>query len=209
MSKPKILFETKEYMVVDKPAGMLAYPLPGSKEETIGEVMGGVPVHRLDRDTSGILILAKNENAKTVLKQIFKERNIKKIYTALVWGKVEPKQGTINMPLGRGSKDRLKVVPKTGGRESVTEYNVTEYLGDKTLLNVNLKTGRTHQIRVHFSAIGHPVVGDKKYSTKNTNLGRQFLHAKMIEFMDPFSGEAVTVESQLPQDLEKFLKSIK
>lgn len=209
MLNPNIIFETENYLIAEKPAGLLAYPLPGSSEKTIGDILGAIPVHRLDRDTSGLLILAKSNPIKETLQELFKERKIEKKYKALVWGIVESKSGIIDMPLGRGAKDRLRVVPKSGGRESITEYKVEKYLDKYTLLDVNLKTGRTHQIRVHFSAIGHPVVGDPKYSKNKTALKRQFLHAYYLNFIDPFSKEVISIESKLPQELEKFLKSIK
>lgn len=209
MEKPKTIFEDKYLIVVEKPAGILSYPLPGSDEKTVGDLVGAQPVHRLDRDTSGILILAKSEDAKAKMQALFKSRQITKKYTALVWGKVEPETGEINIPLGRGRNDRLRVVPKAGGRESVTEYQVEKYFpkSDMSLLSVNLKTGRTHQIRVHMSAIGHPVVGDPKYSKKGTDLARQFLHSSYTSFIHPITGEKIELKSALPADLKIFLKN--
>lgn len=195
-------------MVAEKPAGILSFPLPNSTEKTIGDVLGGMPVHRLDRDTSGLLILAKKQEAKDVLQGIFKERKIEKKYKALVSGKVEPRAGVIKIPLGRGAKDRLRVVPKPGGRESITEYRVEKYFNNASLLDVNLKTGRTHQIRVHFSAIGHPVVGDIKYAKGNSLIKRHFLHAYYLRFIDPFTGREVELKSELPRDLDEFLKTL-
>lgn len=204
-----VIYEDENMIVVEKPAGFLAFPLPGSDEKTIGEMVGGLPVHRLDRDTSGLLILAKSEEAKLKLQKLFSERKIEKRYKTLVWGKVEPKEGVINIPLGRGTKDRLRVVPKSGGRESVTEYQVEKYFSDSSLLDVNLKTGRTHQIRVHFSAIGHPVVGDAKYSNRKTELERQFLHAYYLKFENPFNGKIMELKSDLPNDLRIYLNNLK
>lgn len=172
-------------------------------------VRSGV-VHRLDRDTSGVLILAKNQRAEEALKEIFKKRRIKKKYLVLVWGKVEPPVGEIRIPLGRGSKDRLRVVPSSRGRESVTAYKVKNYYpkADVSLVEVDLLTGRTHQIRVHFNAIGHPVVGDKKYSNRKSGPSRQFLHAEEISFTSPFSKETLKIKSALSDDLKKYLTSL-
>lgn len=208
--KVQIIYEDNFLKVVEKPAGVLAYPLPNSDEKTIGDMVGAMPVHRLDRNTSGILILAKSNDAKAAMQKLFKERQIEKRYKALVWGKVEPNSGTINIPLGRGTKDRLRVVPAHDGREAVTEYAVEKYFcnGDQSLLDVNLKTGRTHQIRVHFNAIGHPVVGDCKYSKRKSELKRQFLHAYKIEFKNPFDGRQMEFKSELPKDLESYMKKL-
>lgn len=207
MQKIKILFEDENIIVVDKPAGVLAYPLPGNDVKTVGDIVGAKPCHRLDRDTSGINILAKNDDALEKIQRIFKDREIVKKYKALVWGKVEPKEGEINIPLGRGSKDRLKIVPKADGRESRTQYVVEKYYpgSGMSLCDVALLTGRTHQIRVHFSSIGHPVVGDQKYSNKKSDLGRQFLHAYSVKFTHPYTGKELVLISELPNDLEQFL----
>ena len=207
----QILYDDQDILVVEKPAGVLAYPLPGKTEKTIGDMVGAMPVHRLDRDTSGIMILAKNEKAKAAMQKLFGERKIKKTYTALVQGRVEPSSGEINIPLGRGAKDRLRVVPKHSGRESATAYKVTKYFpkNNMSLLSVDLKTGRTHQIRVHFASIGHPVVGDQKYSKKSVGgLKRQFLHASEIGFTHPITGENLYLKSELPVDLNKYLFSL-
>jgi len=218
----KIIYEDEGLMAVDKPAGLLVYLPENHKEEkTLVSLLSdktsfesdgernGI-VHRLDRGTSGLILVAKNKKSEFNLKKIFKERKVEKIYKALVWGKVEPNEGKINIPLGRGSKDRLRVVPKEGGRESITEYKVEEYFPQKnmTLLSVNLKTGRTHQVRVHFSAIGHPVVGDKKYSKRSTEINRQFLHAEKLRFVNPFNNEELKLTSNLSDDLSEFLASL-
>jgi 23S rRNA pseudouridine1911/1915/1917 synthase len=205
--KLNILYEDQYIIAVEKPAGVLAYPLPGSDEKTIGDIYNALPIHRLDRDTSGIILLAKSEEVKEIMQKLFKERQIEKTYTALVCGKVEPKSGEIKIPLGRGSKDRLRVVPSTEGRESHTTYSVEKYFEEKdmSLLRVGLKTGRTHQIRVHFSAIGHPVVGDKKYSKKESTLKRQFLHATEISFIHPYTHKLINLKSPLPKDLKSYL----
>jgi 23S rRNA pseudouridine1911/1915/1917 synthase len=211
MQDIKILFEDQYIIVAEKPAGMLSYPLPGSDEKTIGDILGALPVHRLDRDTSGVLVLAKDENTKEAMQKLFSDRKIEKKYITLVWGKIEPKTGEIKIPLGRGAKDRLKVVPSASGRDSHTIYEVSHYYPDSdvSLLAIDLMTGRTHQIRVHMSAIGHPVVGDMKYSNKESGLPRQFLHAKSIAFEHPITGQKVAVASELPDDLKNYLDTLK
>jgi 23S rRNA pseudouridine1911/1915/1917 synthase len=215
-----ILYEDKNIIAVDKPAGILIYYPPHFKqtEQTLMDQVfdrldfkvkgerNGI-VHRLDRETSGVILFAKNEKAETELKKLFKEHKIKKYYIALVSGKVEPIEGRISIPLGRAPKDRLKVVPKASGKPSETLYRVLKYFPatNTSLLQIELKTGRMHQIRVHFAAIGHPVVGDSKYGNRRADLSRQFLHAKRLEFMNPFDDKKVVIESKLPPDLELFL----
>jgi 23S rRNA pseudouridine1911/1915/1917 synthase len=208
--KIPILFQDKYILAVEKPAGVLAYPLPTSDEKTIGDMFSALMIHRLDRDTSGIILLAKNEEVKNKMQRLFKKRKIEKTYTALVWGKVEPERGEIKIPLGRGSKDRLRIVPQTEGRESHTIYEVEKYFKTKnmTLVRVGLKTGRTHQIRVHFSAIGHPVVGDTKYTRKDTSLKRQFLHASELSFIHPYTHKKIKLKSLLPDDLKNYLSTL-
>lgn len=210
MGKINVLFEDENIIAVDKPAGVLAYPLPGSSEKTIGEMVGAVPAHRLDRDTSGVMLLAKNEEAKLKMQKIFAERKIEKRYSALLWGKVEPEAGEIRIPLGRGSKDRLRVVADPSGRESHTIYKVKKYYpkSDVSLVEVEIKTGRTHQIRVHFASIGHPVVGDKKYTGIKTGPGRQFLHAERLELASPFTGKKIALHAELPEDLKEYLGTL-
>lgn len=189
---------------------MLSYPIPGSDEKTIGDILSALPIHRLDRDTSGIILLAQDEKSKEAFQRLFRDREIEKEYTTLVWGKVEPKSGEIKIPLGRGSKDRLRVVPSSTGRESHTIYKVLKYFKDPnmSLLKIRLKTGRTHQIRVHMAAIGHPVVGDKKYTKKPEGPGRQFLHASHIAFVHPVTGKKVSLDSELPKDLTDYLATL-
>lgn len=222
MKKINIIYEGEGFLVVDKPAGLLVYLPDGYKEEEtvvsilkdklsyerVGQRTG--IVHRLDRDTSGVLLVAKNEKSEAEFKKIFKDRKIEKKYISLVWGIVELGEGEINIPLGRGSKDRLRVVPKEGGKNSITKYKVLKHYpkSNMTLLDIDLLTGRTHQIRVHFSAIGHPVVGDKKYSNKKTTLKRQFLHANSISFINPETSSPITIKSELPNDLSEFIKGL-
>lgn len=219
----EVLYKNENILAVDKPAGVLVYYPPHFKktEKTLLDEVAdqlnfpvknersGV-VHRLDRDTSGVIIFARNPEAEEKLKSIFKNRQIKKTYLALVHGKLDPEGGSITIPLGRAPKDRLKVVPKASGKPSETLYRVINYYaqGDLSLLEIELKTGRTHQIRVHMAAIGHPVVGDKLYGRKTDRLDRQFLHAKSLGFDNPFDGKQIYLESGLPEDLENFLRKL-
>ncbi|MDD3678885.1 MAG: RluA family pseudouridine synthase [Patescibacteria group bacterium] len=223
MSNIKILYEDNNILAVDKPAGLLVYSPKHFKEAEdalIDQVLSylnlkkkseraGV-VHRLDRDTSGVILFAKNKEAETKLKKIFKDRKIKKYYTVLVKGRISPEKGIINIPLGRASKDRLRVVPSSSGKPSETLYRVINYFKreDLSLLEVELKTGRMHQIRVHFSAIGHPVLGDSSYGGKSEKINRQFLHASKIEFIDPFNDKNLKISSKIPKDLAGFFENL-
>ncbi len=218
-----MLYEDINMLSVEKPAGILVYkPLHyQGKTSTLHDLVfdklnfrikgerNGI-VHRLDKETSGVLLLAKNKEAEKKLKEIFKKRLIKKYYTALVWGRVEPIKGKITIPLGRGAKDRLKVVPKASGKPAKTLYSVLGYYPKQnvSLLDIELKTGRMHQIRVHLAAIGHPIVGDSKYSNRKTTIDRQFLHAKKLEFVSPFDGKLITINSNLPGELKTFLNKL-
>ncbi len=223
MPEIKILFEDDQMLVVDKPAGILVYYPPHftQDEKTLIDLLAGHLnfdkrtgregiVHRLDRDTSGLLVVAKNIEAEGSLKKQFKERQVAKHYIALVHGKLESDHGRISIPLGRAPKDRLKVVPKASGKPSETLYRVLSYYPTKdlSLLEIELKTGRTHQIRVHMSAIGHPVVGDKVYGRKSDTLGRQFLHAAKLELRSPADGKKIKIESELPPALSSYLSNI-
>lgn len=224
-NKLDILYEDKNLLVVDKPAGILVYPLKKSrkKELTLIDIiysyLGYEPslkdqrkglVHRLDRETSGVIIFAKNDSYEKELKKIFKERKIRKFYKVLVWGNLDSQEGIIKIPLGRGHKDRLKMVPKYNGRHAETHFKVEKYFpnDDMSLLDVEIKTGRTHQIRVHFSSLNHSVVGDKKYSHRRTSLKRQFLHAQRLVFRDPDTQKIIDIYSPLHKDLSDFLKTL-
>lgn len=218
--KINILYEDEYIVVVDKPADLLVYlPAGKSYESTLKEIISkkininnqnersGI-VHRLDKETSGVLIIAKNINSEIRFKELFKSRKIKKKYLALVWGKIEPSEAIIKIPLGRSSKDRLRVVPKASGKTAKTKYKIIKYYKnlDCSLLEVEIETGRMHQIRVHLSSIGFPVVGDKRYSKKRTSLKRHFLHASEISFLHPYLDKNIKIKSRLPRDLESFLK---
>ena len=216
----KVVYEDKDVIVIDKPAGLLVHPAAGQKSGTLvnailarcpdlGEIKGSIRpgiVHRLDKDTSGLMMVAKNEAAHASLSRQIKQRSIKKTYIALVLGQLTPECGAIEAPIGRHPKDRKRMAVVERGREAKTEYRVIKYLDDCTLLEVMPETGRTHQIRVHLSAIGHPVFGDHIYGKRSPILGRQFLHAHKLGFSLPSTGEFVEFISDLPQELQEVLK---
>jgi 23S rRNA pseudouridine1911/1915/1917 synthase len=218
----KIIYEDADLLVVDKPAGMTVHPAPGSPEHTLvnailnhlpalaqdaGSLRPGI-VHRLDKDTSGLILVAKNRVAQADLSDQFKLRAVAKYYLTLVRGKLTPEKGIIEAAIGRDPHDRQKMAVTDGGREARTEYRVIRYYGNYTLLEIKPETGRTHQIRVHLAAIGFPVAGDAVYGFKTPRLTRQFLHAYKIRFKLPSTGEYKEFESPLPPDLEKALAEI-
>jgi 23S rRNA pseudouridine1911/1915/1917 synthase len=217
-----ILYEDDDILVVDKPAGMPVHPAPGHPGHTLvnailayyphltalGDSLRPGIVHRLDKDTSGVMLVAKNRPAQTNLAEQFKSRSIAKTYLTLVRGRLTPESGLIEAALGRDPANRQRMAVVSRGREARTEYRVVKYIGGYTLLEVKPETGRTHQIRVHLSAIGFPVVGDATYGVKSPFLSRQFLHACRLGFHLPSSGEYVEFTSPLPHDLEKALREI-
>ncbi len=218
----KVVYEDKDLIVVDKPAGLLVHPAAGQHTGTLvnailarcpdlGEINGSVRpgiVHRLDKDTSGLMMVAKNDAAQRSLSRQIKLRSIKKGYLALVLGHLTPEHGAIDAPIGRHPKDRKRMAVVSGGREARTEYKVIRYFADYTLVEAMPETGRTHQIRVHFAAIGHPLFGDHIYGKRSPLLGRQFLHAHRLGFKLPSSGEFVEFRAGLPPDLEEVLKQL-
>lgn len=217
----KVLYENGDLMVVEKPAGLAVHlSESGKQQETVAAFArdyGVVDddadrpgiVHRLDKDTSGLLVIAKNPQAKEFLQQQFRERRVDKTYIALVRGRLPQQEATINLPIERDRKRPTKRSVVPGGRNSVTHYKVLEELDGCSLLEIKLETGRTHQIRVHFAHLGHPVVGDELYGgPPSKGLGGQFLHAARIEFTAP-SGELVEVESPLPPDLKNTLETLR
>ncbi len=217
-----IIYEDDDLLVVDKPAGLTVHPAPGHPDHTlVNAILSHFPrladiseslrpgiVHRLDKDTSGVMLVAKNSVAQTNLVDQFKNRSVMKVYLALVKGHLTPEEGVIEAPIGRDSGNRKRMAVVTRGRESRTQYHVVKYMGDYTLLEVKPETGRTHQIRVHLAAIGSPVVGDAVYGVKSDFLARQFLHACRLGFKLPSTGEYVEFKSQLPPDLAQALKDI-
>ena len=217
-----ILYEDEDLLVVDKPAGLTVHPAPGHTSHTlvnallahlphladIGDSLRPGIVHRLDKDTSGLMLVAKNSAAQANLIGQFKSHSVTKAYLVLVKGRLTPDTGIIEAAVGRDPRHRQRMAVVVGGREASTGYQVVKYFGDYTLLEVRPETGRTHQIRVHLGAIGFPVVGDKVYGVKSPFLSRQFLHACRLGFSLPSSGEYVEFKSELPADLEQALKDI-
>jgi 23S rRNA pseudouridine1911/1915/1917 synthase len=220
-----VLYEDAAVIAVDKAAGMVVHLGAGNREGTLvnallhrfgtlsksnGDERPGI-VHRLDRDTSGVLLVARTDAAHRSLAAQFAERSVEKIYLALVHGHVKKDHGTFDQPIERDPVRRTRMTARTGrGRQSLTEYRVLERLAKLTYLEVTLHTGRTHQIRVHFSAAGHPIVADKLYGAPgNELLPRFFLHAHRITFTSPAGGKRVTVESPLPADLQTALDQMR
>ncbi len=216
-----ILFEDDDLLVIDKPAGLPVHPSPGHPGHTLVNALlayfSGLPdsddplrpgiVHRLDMDTSGVMLVAKNRVAQANLADQFRSRSVTKVYLALVRGHLTPEHGAIEAPIGRDPRDlrRMAVVAEGRGRQARTGYHVVRYLGSCALLELMPETGRTHQIRVHLAAIGHPVLGDATYGVASSHLERQFLHAFRLGFRLPSTGEYVEFESVLPPDLERAL----
>lgn len=222
----EIIYEDRDIIVVNKPKGMVVHPANGNPDGTLvnaimaickdslsgigGEIRPGI-VHRLDKDTSGILIVAKNDKAHINLSQQIKEHKVKKTYIALVKGIVKENNATINMPIGRSEKDRKKMAVTKKGKEAITHFKVLKRYDKYTLLEINIETGRTHQIRVHLSQIGYPIVGDEVYSKgKNEwNIKGQCLHAKSLDFKHPITNEDMHLEAKIPQYFEEILEELK
>ncbi len=221
-----VLFEDGDLLVVNKPKGMVVHPAPGNPDGTLvnalmhhcvgslsginGVIRPGI-VHRIDKDTSGLLIVAKNDFAHLNLAQQIKEHSFTREYRAVVHGNLKEDTGTISAPIGRNPKDRKKMaVTDKNSREATTHYEVIERFPGYTYVKCRLETGRTHQIRVHMAYIGHPVAGDLVYGPKNTptELKGQCLHAGLIGFIHPRSGEYIELEAPLPEYFEKFLRKL-
>lgn len=221
-----VVYEDKDIIVVNKPKGLVVHPANGNWDGTLvnaimaickdslsgigGEIRPGI-VHRLDKDTSGLLIIAKNDEAHLNMSNQIKDRQVKKIYYALVRGVVPENEATINMPIGRSTKDRKKMAVTKSGKEAITHFKVLERFNKYTLLEVKIDTGRTHQIRVHLSEIGHPVVGDEVYSNGKNEFGvkGQLLHAKSLDFKHPITGKEMHLETELPEEFENVLKKLR
>lgn len=215
-----ILYEDDDLMVIDKPPGIAVHPAPGHPGHTLvnallaynpslpGEGLRPGIVHRLDKDTSGLMVVAKKSAAQRDLQTQLKARSVVKKYLVLVQGRPSAPQGTIEAPIGRDPHHRQRMAVVVGGREASTSYRVVDSRDNYSLLEVTTHTGRTHQIRVHLSAIGLPVVGDAVYGKKVPFLSRQFLHACYLGFKLPSTGLFVEFRSALPPDLERALKSI-
>ncbi len=209
-----VAFEDDHLLVVDKPAGVVVHPARGHRTGTLSQALSGRAaggeepwragiVHRLDRDTSGLLVVAKHDEVHRALKALLAARRIRREYLALVEGHPDARTGTIDAPIGRHRRDRvLMSIDTEQPREARTHFEVERLLPAASLLRVALETGRTHQIRVHMAAIGHPVCGDRLYGGGSPyGLGRQFLHAERLAFEHPVTGEALDVRSELPEDL--------
>jgi len=230
-----IVFEDDELIVVNKPAGMVVHPAAGVDSGTLANALafhfaqlskaGGTTrpgiVHRLDKGTSGLLVIAKNESVHEHLSDQFRDREVFKSYVALVHGQVEKKTDVIDQPIARDPRNRIRMAVVRGGRPAVSIYRVRRRFDRFTLLDVELKTGRTHQIRVHLSWLKHPVVGDELYGggrdktvinpqvrSQITRLGRQFLHAERLGFRHPRTGEQMTFSAEPPADLQKLIAEL-
>jgi len=228
-----ILYEDNDILVLNKPPGLVVHPAPGHASGTLvnallhhcenaetgetslagigGELRPGI-VHRLDKDTSGVLIVAKNEQALAGLAEQFKHHTVKKEYLALVWGKPVPAEGTIETDIGRSAHNRKKMSAKPrSGRHAVTHYSTIESFSETTLLRVRIETGRTHQIRVHLAHIGHPVVGDKQYGRARKMrqpipIKRQMLHAERLTIEHPRTGKQLKFEAPIPEDMREVVE---
>ena len=221
----EVVYEDDDLAVINKPQGMVVHPAPGHYSGTlvnglmyhlknlssINGVMRPGIVHRLDKNTSGLMLVAKNDKSHNYLAACLKEHSINRIYYALVEGNIKDDYGTVDAPLGRSDKDRKKrTVPLKNSKHAVTNYQVVKRYGKYTLLKLKLETGRTHQIRVHLKHIGHPVVGDDVYGIKTNKFGLdgQLLHSKTVGFVHPTTKEYMEFDSELPYYFEKVLKII-
>ena len=217
-----VVYEDQWLLVADKPAGVVVHPAKGHQGDTLVDALrehglaGGEEyrpgvVHRLDKDTSGLLVVAKDVAAHRLLQEMIRARDVDRRYLALVHGDIAAPSGTIEAPIGRDPQRRKNMsVGGAAAREAVTHFTVLERFGRFTLIEARLETGRTHQIRVHFLAIGHPVVGDPTYARRDVlGLGRQFLHSHRLRFRHPMDGTEVDVGSPLPEDLSGVLESLR
>ena len=221
-----VIYEDNDIIVINKPKGMVVHPANGNPDGTLvnavmnkckdslsgigGEIRPGI-VHRLDKDTSGAIIVAKNDKAHIALSEQLKNHEVKKTYLALVRGIITENEATINMPIARSKKDRKKMDVDKDGKEAITHFKVLErYKNKYTLLQINLETGRTHQIRVHLSHIGYPIIGDEVYSNgKNEwNVIGQCLHAWKLEFIHPITGKKISLEAEIPEYLKNLIKEL-
>ena len=220
-----IIYEDDDIVIVNKAKGMVVHPGNGNPDGTLvnaimarckdslsgigGELRPGI-VHRIDKDTSGLIIIAKNDKSHIYISNQIKEHKVKKTYIALVRGVIKENEATINMPIGRSNKDRIKMAVKRNGKTAITHIKVLKRYNNYTLLEVNIETGRTHQIRVHMAEIGFPIVGDYIYSNGKNPFGvvGQMLHAKRLEFVHPTTKKTVVFEAPLPEYFENVLKNL-
>jgi 23S rRNA pseudouridine1911/1915/1917 synthase len=211
-----VVHEDASLVVVDKPAGLVVHPAPGHRSQTLIELLARDRgedlqlVHRLDRDTSGLMVVAKGEEAQSRLREALRRREMEREYLALVKGRPGSRTGTIEAPLGRHPIRRTRMSTRTDRpREARTHFTVERFLEGYTLVRARLETGRTHQIRAHFAAIGHPVAGDPEYGGRGQlGLARQFLHSARLALPHPESGDRQEWESPLPDDLEAALSKL-
>lgn len=215
-----LVLDRTDYAIIDKPAGITVHPAPGHYDDTLVNGLlyafnitdddnGFRPgiVHRLDKDTSGLLIVAKNSAARAALSKMFSDRLVSKKYLAICSGTPRFKEKQIDAPIGRDSFNRKKMAVKDGGRNALSIFRVKEIFKGAFLAEVEILTGRTHQIRVHAAYAGHPLVGDKLYGGKDLyNFNRQALHSHSLSFTDPFNGEEISVSSPMPQDMADLVK---
>ena len=221
-----VIYEDNDIIVINKPKGMVVHPANGNPDGTLvnavmnlckdslsgigGEIRPGI-VHRLDKDTSGAIIVAKNDKAHIILSEQLKNHEVKKTYLAVVRGIIKENEATINMPIARSTKERKKMDVDKNGKEAITHFKVLgRYKNKYTLLQINLETGRTHQIRVHLSHIGYPIIGDEVYSNgKNEwNVSGQCLHAWKLEFIHPITGKKISLEAEIPEYLKNIIKEL-
>ncbi len=213
-----IVYEDEDIVIINKASGMVVHPASGNYENTLvnaliyrynlddTNVRSGI-VHRIDKDTSGLVIVAKNDKTLELLTEMFKNKEIKKTYLAIVDGVINNKSGTINAPITRDVKDRKKMMVGKDGKNSITHFYVLKTFKNNTYLSLNLETGRTHQIRVHMAYIGHPITNDKVYGKENTSFG-QYLHASKLEFVHPITKKEIKVEAELPEEFQEKLKEL-
>jgi 23S rRNA pseudouridine1911/1915/1917 synthase len=217
--EPDIAWQDEHLLVVDKPAGLVVHPGHGHAQGTLvhalaGKIAGGDPerpgiVHRLDRDTSGLMVVARSEAAHERLQELVRERALERTYLALVRGRPRSRTGRIEAPIGRDRSDATRISLDTDSpRDAITHFEVEQLWPEHALLRVKLETGRMHQIRVHLAAIELPVVGDRTYGVPGADLSRQFLHAAELSFPHPFSGERIEARSELPPDLAAALETL-
>jgi 23S rRNA pseudouridine1911/1915/1917 synthase len=213
----RVLYESADVIFVDKPAGMTVHPSAGHASGTLvnailarypdigplqGELRPGI-VHRLDKDTSGVMVVARTASAQASLVRQLKERKVEKRYLAIVHGRLSPASGVVDAPIARNPRDRKRQAIVEGGREARTRYQTLSATSEASLLDITLETGRTHQIRVHMAAIGHPVVGDSTYGSRSPLIDRQALHSSRLGLTLPSSGEWTEVEAPLPADFRQ------